>query len=164
MQYKCQYCGEKDDVKLMCVAESAGKRNKYVHKKCYDKYMQKKEQKVKNEIAKDGFYNYVSRLYNIKILPKIYYIRITKLLVDYDYSIIQQAYLQSENSILWARKNKNFSNSISKELNYGLAIISDKLDGIKKKKNKIKTKDTVDKNLDVIYNKKEQNNDISDFL
>lgn len=115
------------------------KVNKYYHKdKCYEDFLAEEEFKREESIKKDSLYETVMKIYDIRVLPKSFYMQIEGLRhgnrvfkrqnmgrryrEGYGYDLIEESYMYSRDSIAWSLENKAFTN-LANALNYGLSII-----------------------------------------
>lgn len=184
-QVKCQQCGQKGDKEKMIQEKS----KKYYHAEvCHGKFIKQQEFKTKEreelhnlvELIKDihdkevipgGFFPYLQGLRNGDVL-------FGKVKKQYkkgvSFNLIADTYEYCKDKIDWAKKNKRFDDTMQ-ELKYGLAIVKNNIDKVKDL-NRIRDiqkqlqeadykkhcKDYVETELK--YKKKENKNDISEFL
>lgn len=173
---KCQWCGEKsirDEMKQV----KKGKVNQYYHAlNCYDEYIAEEEFKKKEAIERDSLYNKVMKIYGVKALPTTYFMRIealrhgnrvfTKQAMSkryrqgYEYSLIEETYDYSEDSIIWSLNNKAFDN-MANALNYGLTIIVNNIYAVEKRKQAKTSREHFEK---ISENVKEDSENIPDEI
>lgn len=159
----CQYCGEKstrDKMKQVKVGVTT-KVNKYYHKdECYQAYLDEEEFKKEEAVKKDSLYETVMKIYDTKALPNSFYMQIEGLRhgnrvfkrqnmgkryrQGYDYDLIEETYLYSEDAIEWSLDNKAFTN-LANALNYGLSIIINNIYNVEMKRDAIRSREHMEK-------------------
>lgn len=195
---KCKVCGTKDRKEAMhCIAKQTGKFNKdgseklirsYYHHECWKK-------KSKEDTEWEELIETIKKAHGIEIIPqsKKFYTKLNdirngdygtgkkrmKNKNGYEYPIITKAYKIYWNEMYRAIKYlrmKNPDTTMENELNYGLGVIINRLEDVKRiekrqeLENKI-IKEREEKELieyenrrEVKYKKKKFEDDISDFL
>ena len=160
---KCQWCGEKSPRPEMQKVVTGIKRkvNKYYHKdECYDEFLAEEKFKEEEQEKRDSLYNTVMEIYGTKALPNSFYVQIEGLRhgnrvfktqnmgkryrEGYDYDLIEETYVESREAIEWSLKNKAFVNQ-SNALNYGLSIIINNIYGVEKRRERIESRENMEK-------------------
>lgn len=192
----CQWCGDKSPKSEMQQVKVGitTKVNKYYHKnECYEAFLKEEEFLAEEAIKKDNLYNTVMNIYDIKVLPKSFYMQIEGLRhgnrvfkrqnmgkryrEGYDYDLIEESYEYSKDSIEWSLENKAFTN-LANALNYGLSIIINNIYVVELRRDSRQSKDhlqEVSENLrqsdpaimddfESSYRKKEKDEDDISFL
>ncbi|HSH51559.1 MAG TPA: hypothetical protein VK982_07530 [Bacteroidales bacterium] len=195
---KCKVCGDKSERESMyCIAKKTGKFNKngteklirsYYHHKCWTE--KSKENKEWEELIQT-----IKKAHGIEIVPqsKKFYTKLNdirngdygtgkkrmKNKSGYEYPIITKAYKIYWNEMYRAIKYlrmKNPNSSMEDELNYGLGVIINRLEDVRRieKRQELESKimkEREEKDLiqyeskrEAKYKKKKFDDDISDFL
>lgn len=146
---KCRWCEEKKDKELMTIVMKGKTKKYYCTENCYPEFLEEEEFKKEEAKKKSQLFQTVSRIYGIKALPSGFFAQIEDLRhgnrvfnkqfmgkryrEGYEYDLMEETYLESEESIRWARNNKAFLN-LTAELNYGLAIIINNIYDVERRK------------------------------
>lgn len=128
------------------VVVKVGKVNKRYHKDdCYGKYLRDQKFKKKEKEELDSLVEAIKKIHGIEVIPNQFFsylqdlrngnelfgnIGQKKSKSGYEYYIIEQAYLENEDSINWARNNRDFKGNSFNFLKYTFAIIKNKIAGV----------------------------------
>lgn len=148
---KCQVCKEKSKQDQMEVEEKINSKSgkvtrKYYHKgECWDSFLKDKAFKENEKKEQDYLWEVFEKVYGFpipaKLIPYLQDLRNGSILFGkmkkrskqgYPYSIIAATYLDCEDKIEWANKNKTFVDDMAK-CKYGLAIIGNNIAGVKER-------------------------------
>jgi hypothetical protein len=193
--YKCLVCSEKYLDEDMIIVEKVGKSNRRVCKGgCHNKYLADKEKKRIEKEQLGDLVEVIKEVHGIEIIPPQFYsylqdirngnelfgrVGTKKSKQGYSYKEIAETYLDSKDSIRWARDNKDFKGNTMNLLKYTKAIVISNVanvaDRLRHKEQQEETfKDNevfqdYDYGLDVSTTKNQSNNkddeqDISEFL
>ncbi|PDZ55767.1 hypothetical protein CON15_19700 [Bacillus cereus] len=187
----CKICGKQARQADMKVVKKS--TNSYYHEgECWDKYLENKAFKEKEKEEMDYLWDvfekvngfpvpsrFVTSLQDLRNGSILYGKVKRRFKQGYSYTLIAETYLECAESIEWAKKTKNFKNTLS-ECRYGLAIISNNIvnvrdkiarkarqrEEIKESVAKMTDSDTTHLTTNVNYNKNKQKKrvDISDLL
>lgn len=188
-QIKCKWCQTKraSDTMIQYLYSTDKRTYKYYfcNEQCKNEFIADKEFKKKERQEKDNLVDTIMQVHRIPIIPSQFYpyleelrngdVVFGKIKKKYKegvpYSVIRDTYLYCQKDILWAKETKDFKGSTLQELKYGLAIVKDKISLIYKRHQQQKRmSDDIDDvyieqtERDVIYNKKDNDGDISQFL
>lgn len=174
----CQWCGEKSTKDKMVQVKVGVKTkvNKYYHEKdCYNAFLEEEEFKKIEAVKRDSLYETIMKIYDVKVLPNSFYMQIEGLRhgnrvfkrqnmgkryrEGYDYELIEDSYLYSQDSIEWSLENKAFTN-LANALNYGLSIIINNIYNVEMKRDSKRDKEHMEK---VVENVKSENETPVDF-
>lgn len=174
----CRWCGGKSPRHEMKRVVTGNKRkvNKYYHKKdCYEEFLAEEEFKKEEQEKRDSLYSKVMEIYDVKALPNQFYMQIEGLRhgnrvfrkqnmgkryrEGYDYDLIEDTYDESRDAIEWSLQNKAFVD-LGNALNYGLSIVINNIYGVEKKKERIQSREHMEK---VSENVKNENKDDYSF-
>ncbi len=191
-KYKCPIC-EVYDYEDSMVVEKIGGQNKRIHKvDCYRKYEQEKEFKKKEREELDELVEVIKETHDIGIIPNQFFSHLQdirngnelfgkvgqkKSKDGYTYKVIAETYKDCQDSINWAKANKDFKNAMGMLL-YTKAIIKDnvwKVAAREENKKNVQEQYQMDENKDVErfehiarqpkkYKKKKKNVDVSKFM
>lgn len=151
-QVKCKWCNELGNKEEMECVESGKKTimRKYYHTlNCYSAYVKDKKFKQKEAEELTELSEVIKKVHQIDVIPKSFYPFLQDLRNDstlfgkmmkkykegITYKTITNTYLYCEDSIRWAKANKQFKN-IMAELKYCLAIIRNNVENSKKQRAK----------------------------
>lgn len=159
----CQWCGSKDtrDKMKQVKVGVTTKVNKYYHKEeCYQAYLDEEEFKKEEAVKRDSLYETIMKIYDTKALPNSFYMQIEGLRhgnrvfkrqnmgkryrQGYDYDLIEETYLYSEDAIEWSLDNKAFTN-LANALNYGLSIIINNIYNVEMKRDAVRSREHMEK-------------------
>lgn len=159
----CQYCGSKDtrDEMVQVKFGITTKVNKYYHKKdCHEAFLKEEEFKKEEAVKRDSLYETVMGIYDVRVLPNSFYMQIEGLRhgnrvfkrqnmgkryrEGYDYDLIEESYLYSEDSIHWSLDNKAFT-SMANALNYGLSIVINNIYNVELKRDTRRDREHMEK-------------------
>lgn len=159
----CQWCGSKstrDNMEQVKVGVTT-KVNKYYHKEdCYQAFLEEEEFKKVEAVKRDSLYETIMKIYQVKVLPNTFYMQIEGLRhgnrvfkrqsmgkryrEGYEYDLIEEAYLYSEDAIDWSMDNKAFTN-LANALNYGLSIIINNIYNVELKRDTKRDREHMEK-------------------
>lgn len=189
---KCRYCEQTDSSDLMTF-ELHGTVKKYYHVDgCYQKHLERQKIIDIEQAELDDLAKYIMTLHNVNTLPSSHYVMLQglrngevykrgvkakKYKDGIPYIIIKKTYEYCSKDIKWAIANKSFT-GMKGELMYGLSIVYDKINYVKKQEQKKKSQKETEELVkeqkkeiimeqmekEVKYKKKEDKNDISAFL
>ncbi|MBT2759957.1 hypothetical protein J7E85_01660 [Paenibacillus sp. ISL-20] len=163
---------------------------RFYHKEhCHPKLLKVKEVKKRENEQWDALFQYILQLHDIIVLPTGNISRLQDLRAGYtmrdgkkvrqwktgpDFALMLDAYKLAEDSIKWCIVNKLDGSNDVKAINYGISIMIDKLNEANdRRKLKMRQQQTIqsnqkddqlNKNTEIKYKKRSENNDISDFL
>lgn len=169
----CQYCGEKStkDKMVQVKVGVTTKVNKYYHEEeCYQAYLDEEEFKKEEAVKRDSLYETIMRIYDTKVLPNSFYMQIEGLRhgnrvfkrqnmgkryrQGYDYDLIEETYLYSEDAIEWSLDNKAFTN-LANALNYGISIIINNIYNVEMKRDSVRSREHMEA---IVENVREEDN------
>lgn len=184
MLVKCQWCGKKTERNEMSKIKKG-----YIHPECLIKYEAEQAKKELEREQLDSLVKTIKQIHNIPDeipLPNSFYPFLQDLRngttrfrgpvqkkrkqgVGYD--VIEEAYHLAQKGIEWAKDgNRDFKGSLNKELNYGLAVVRDKLNQAQNNLIKLqRTRTTKKAPMPIVdsateYKQKEYEKDITDYL
>lgn len=193
---KCRHCDAKDsEEKVKHVHTTSGGKsiNMYFHLECYEEWLKEKEFKEKEQEELDKLVDVIMEVHDIDKIPHHFYPYIQdlrngsvmlgkkrkKYKEGFEYDVIAQTYKSCKESIRYWKNAKDFGGTLG-ELKYCFAIINDKINIVKKRLDKKKHRQEIDKakeaieqqrkletpsvNVEVKFKKQERKDDISRFL
>jgi hypothetical protein len=193
-QIKCKLasCGQKGDADEMIVRITHSETREYkkhYHPDCYEKQLEMDKENADRDKLNDIIKS-VHKIPEAQPIPQQFWLKIQELRhgmvifgkkkkrykQGFDFDLISETYEHCRESIEYWKKNKEFA-SLLNELQYGFAIINDKINIVKKKRdkkehqNKVKEakKDNIEQNIiseeiEVKFKKDKSKKDISKFL